>query len=483
MEAESEQPGEPIPNPLAASAAPRLSVVRKANFGSGDLTVNTVLVSLSNVYTAYIQIEIAELNPFLAGLVPLVGRVVDAVTDPLMGRLSDHTRSRWGRRRPYFLLGAIPFGLSFALLWTPSPFPSQEGKFVYYAFVYILVSLSITVVSVPYLSLMPEMAIDYDERTSLNAFRNGGSLLGIFVAIMLRPVAGLFGEGLASFTAAGMLFGVLVAVPWLFVFRASFERPEFQRETRIPTLEGLRILWRNQTYLRLMALYLAGRVAMDLVGPLLILYFTHVLGRSGDFEIAMGVFVLGNIVSLPFWLWISRRQDKATSFVIGALWWMSGNMIFFFIEPDWPRWVGLLFAFLIGLGFAAADLMPWAMIGDVVDEDDLRTNERREGLYNGFFTFLRKIAGAIGVFLALTILGFAGLKEGKDVVQPESAISAIRWLTALGPSAFIALGAWLTRGYPLTRARHEEILSELAARDAVPADAIGRSRSSDADGG
>jgi GPH family glycoside/pentoside/hexuronide:cation symporter len=112
------------------------------------------------------------------------------------------------------------------------------------------------------------------------------------------------------------------------------------------------------------------------------------------------------------------------------------------------------------------DLMPWSMLGEVVDEDDLMNGERREGVYNGFFMFLRKLAGTVAVFLAMTLLGVLGFTQGE--VQPEAAVTAIRWLTSVGPAIFLALSIWFARGYPLTRQAHSVILARIAARDAAP---------------
>jgi sugar (glycoside-pentoside-hexuronide) transporter len=457
----------------SAQEDPRLTFGRKAVFGTGDFTVNTVLASLSMIYTLYFLTQYAELRPALAGLIPLIGRIVDAFADPLMGRLSDHTRWRAGRRRPYFLLGAVPFGLSFAVLWAPAPVETQEARFAWYTLWYLLHSLAMSMLSVPYLALIPEMARSYDGRTSLNVFRNTGAILGIFAAISIRPIARAFGGGEAtaeSYALTGVLYGVLVALPWLAVHAVTWERPEFQsRESELSLREGVRALVRHKAYMQLMGFYLASRIAMDLVGTVLILYFTHCLGRSGDFEITMALFLAVVVLSLPFWLSVSRRMEKSTAFVLGALWWGIGNLAFFFAEPDWPRWLVICFAPLVAIGYCAADLMPWSMVGDVVDEDDLATGERREGLYNGFFTFLRKLGGALAVGAAGLFLDLAGLPEGLDAVAPESARTAVRWLASVGTTALVLLAAWLARGYPLTRARHSQVLIDLDARDAARA--------------
>jgi GPH family glycoside/pentoside/hexuronide:cation symporter len=133
------------------------------------------------------------------------------------------------------------------------------------------------------------------------------------------------------------------------------------------------------------------------------------------------------------------------------------------VQPDWPRWIVLAYVPFVGLGFAVVDVMPWSMLGEVIDEDDLLSGERREGLYNGMFGFLRKLGGAIGVFLVMGILDLLGYEKGET--QSETARQAIRWMTGLAPASFLIVGVWLARIYPLTRKRHAEILRDLASRD------------------
>ena len=437
----------------------------KSIFALGDLSTNTALSTLALVFTSYFLVEVGGLRPALAGTVPLIGRVVDAFTDPLMGRISDHTSWRLGRRRPYFLIGALPLGIFFALLWSNPSELGEAGRFVYYTVVYTALNIAMTVVSVPYLALQPEMALDYDERTSLNGYRSIGSLLGIVVALGLRPVAEMAGAGEAGFRTAGIVLGVLLALPWIAVYAVTFERAGFGgRQALLSFAATTRACWRQRAFRRLVGLYLAGRVSIDLTGAMLVLYFTHWLGRSADFEITMLIFLLSSVLALPVWLAISRRVDKATAFIAGSVWWMLGLVGMMFVEPGWPRWVLFVFAPVVAAGYAAVDLMPWAMLGEVVDEDELASNERREGIYNGLFAFLRKLAGAVAVFAALGILDLCGLEAGSPA-GPEAQL-AIRVLTTLAPAASLVLAIIFARGYPLTRARHEAIVAELMAIEA-----------------
>src|SRR5262249_41542173 len=154
----------------------------------------------------------------------------------------------------------------------------------------------------------PEMALGYDARTSLNAWRNGGSILGVFASIAIRPVAQAFGGGPEGFMAAGALYSAIVAAPWFAIYAVTWERSEFQsREAAVPFFAGVRIAARHQNFRRLVGLFLCGRVAMDLVGAMLILYFTLWIRRSGDFEWTMALFFVAVLAALPFWVRLAER--------------------------------------------------------------------------------------------------------------------------------------------------------------------------------
>jgi sugar (glycoside-pentoside-hexuronide) transporter len=448
---------------VADEPAPRLGPLRKSVYASGDFTLTLALSALSLVYAQYFLVQVADLRPLLAGTIPLVGRTIDACFDPLMGRISDRTRWRAGRRRPWFLLGALPYGLFFAAMWQDAPFDSTAARFLYYAATYTLMNLASSVLTVPYVAIQPEMALDYDERTSLNTYRTVGAVLGIFAAVTLTPAAEALGGGAPGFARAGALFGVMVALPWLAVFAASFERPGFRdRPSESRFRESIAQTFRHRSFVRLTGIYIMGRIAMDLVGALLILYMTYWIGRPQDFTLVMALFLGTVLLALPGWLAVSRGREKSSVFVAGSLLWMTLSVGLAGFDPESPRWLLWVYVPLVAIGFAVVDVMPWSMLGEAIDEDELASGERREGLYNGMFAFLRKLGGAIGVFLVLGLLDLLGYEKGQ--AQTETARQGIRWMAALAPAPFLAIGVWLARGYPLTRARHAEVLAVLHAR-------------------
>jgi GPH family glycoside/pentoside/hexuronide:cation symporter len=450
--------GTPTPPPRS------LTRTTKAVFGVGDLTLNLAGASLTLVFLPFFLLEVAGLRPALAGLVPLVGRFVDAVTDPLMGRISDRTPWAAGRRKPYLLIGALPFAASFAMLWMVPPVSSQAALFAYYLVLYCLFSLAITVLSVPYLALMPEMAREYDERTSLNLYRTAASAVGILLAVGVRPLADAAGGGTHGFAVAGLVAAGLIAVPWIAVHRVCFERPgQAVVEAAGGFWQDMRSLFRRTSFVQLVAIYLCSRIAMDVLAALMILYLSYWIGSSDLFEPVMAIFLLTAIAALPFWLRFSLGRDKAKVFIAGALAWGVASAFMYAAQPGWPTAAILALGCFSAVGFAAIDLIPISMLGEVIDEDDLATGLRREGIYNGTFTFLRKAGAGIGVFMTFGILDWVGFEKGAP--QSEVTRQAIRALTSGAPLFFLALAAWTARSFPLTREVHLEIVEELSLRD------------------
>lgn len=437
----------------------------KVILGMGDHTLTLSLTAMS-VLHVYFLTEYVGLRPALAGTVPLIGRFVDAFTDPLMGRLSDLTRWRAGRRRPYFLLGAVPFSATFALLWVDFGLESQLGLFALYSAIYILYSLCSTVLTVPYVALLPEVTSDYYERNSLNAYRSAAALLGTLVAgAGLRPLAGLFGAGGSGFLGAACVLAVWMLWPWLAIYTRVQERPDFRRPVRESFVAGLRMLGAHATYRRVTGLYLCSRIAIDVTGMMLVFYFTYWMRRPGDFELTFLLLLVVAVAALPAWVRIAARIDKQRVFIAGALWWGTVQAVLFLATPDWPRGVVIGCTLVAALGYGIVDMMPWSMLADVVDEDELRCDERREGLYAGVFGFLRKLGGATAVWIGGITLDVAGFTPAAE--QSATVLWTIRALTALVPAAALGAGAWLALGYGLGHERHRTILAAIARRRAT----------------
>jgi sugar (glycoside-pentoside-hexuronide) transporter len=442
----------------------------KAIYALGDHTINLGLASMLFIYPFFLT-DVAGISAGVAAFIPLVGRIADAFSDPLMGRLSDRSRWKYGRRRPFFLVGMVPLGLSYAAMWWNTEGMAEQTAANLYTAIYVVFSLSMTVIAVPYLAIIPEMTSSYDERTSLNAWRAVGAIFGaLLAAAAVRPIADAFGGGPEGFQQAGLVLGVWIMMMWPFIHRVTFERPPAHAGPDEGLLRSIGSLVRHLAFIRLTGIYIMGRIAIDLTSTMFLYYFTWWLGRPDDFGPTLALFLACVALSMPMWTAISRRVDKHTIFLLGAASWIGSQALLFLAQPDWPRWWIFVGAAIGGVGYAAADMIPWSMLGDVVDEDELRTGHRREGVYFGLFMFLRKLGGASAVALALYLLGMTGYVGGDGISsQPDESITAIRVLTAVVPSLFVALAALLAFRFPIGRARHAEILVELDARRAAEA--------------
>lgn len=443
----------------------RLPLHLKLIYGLGDHSTNVALVALTMIFPFYLT-EVVEMRVGLAGLVPLVGRSADAISDIWMGRLSDRTTWKSGRRRPFILIGMVPFAATFAAIWFPAHIESATLQFAYYAGIYVLISVSMTVVVVPYQALLPELTENYHERTSLATFRSVSSIVGTLIILLtFRPMAVWLGGDDRAWALTGVIFGLWILWPWLPIWWVTYERRREPAESTLSTENYFRLLVSNGSFRRLLGLFALGRVAIDLPMALFLYYFTYVIGRPDDFEIVMGVFLVATVVAMPFWLRFARGRDKATVYRYGCVGWIFGLGCLFINQPEWPFAITLVATAFAGAGYAVCDMVPWSMVADVADEDEILSGERREGLYVGVFTFMRKFSGAISVAVAFAVLDWVGFEQGVENDAPV--VWALRILTALIPVIFVFVSSMVARGYTLGSIRHREILDELEAMRAA----------------
>ena len=437
----------------------RLPFHLKLIYGLGDHSINVALVALTMVFPFYLT-DVVEMRPVLAGLVPLLGRVVDAVSDIYMGRLSDRTRWKAGRRRPFLLIGAVPFALSFAAIWSAPGFEGDVGQFVFYAGVYVLISISMTVCAIPYYSLTPDLTDSYHERTAIMTFRSALSLIGtLLIAVLFRPLVETFGGDAPAWAMTGGVFALWIVWPWLPIWWVTWERPPKELTTPVPLIQYVDVIRGNRNFARLLGLFALGRIAIDLPLALFLHYFTYVIGKPDYFNGVMFTFIIGTVCAMPFWLRFARGRDKAQVYRFSCFGWMTTFLGLLAFQPEWPYWGMIVVSFLSGCGYAAADMMPWSMVADITDDDELASGERREGIFMGIFTFVRKISGAMGVFIGMSVLDLVGFEP--NVQNGEIVLWTIRGLTAGVPLLFILVSLWIATRYTLGQAQHSVILESL----------------------
>jgi GPH family glycoside/pentoside/hexuronide:cation symporter len=396
-------------------------------------------------------------------------------------------RSRWGRRRPFLLFFSIPFGASFLLLWWAPPWHSQIALAATVTLAFMISDTFETLCEVPFSSLLPELTPDYDERTTLTSYRILFNLLASLVAAVAAPaiidatLAAGFSQQQGYLIVAG-IFGGLAVIPFLLIFAVVRERygaADRPQET-VTFKETLRTSWANVPFRFATLIYMLNWITFDLVAlalPFYLLYWiasgnmlTSVTFFGIPLPLESAVFALllvTAIVALPFWLWLSHRLGKHIAYIIGMVFWAGVQIGIFLVHPGQITLV-LWMAFLAGLSVSAAHILPDAMFPDVIEWAELRTGRRQEGIYYGVKNFIRKLTGALAIFLALQVLGWFGYQTppmgATNFEQTPITLTAIRML--IGPLGAVLLfsaviTAWF---YPLTRERHARIRRLLGSR-------------------
>lgn len=426
-------------------------------------------------FQALFLTTVAGLSPGAVGLILLIGRVWDAFTDPWMGLISDRTRSRFGRRRFWILVGAVPFGIVYALLWVVPPF-GPTGLFFYYLVVIILFDMAYTMVNVPYTSLTAELTSDYDERTSLNSFRFAFSIAGSLLAGVVHGVlitrfcadanACLPNESRTGYLFSAAIFGILMILPFFWCVAGTRERytPPDDDSASASILTQLRIAVGNRPFLFVIGIYLCSWMALQVTQNVIGFYLTFYLRRADLFPLVLFAVQGSAMVFLFVWSAVSRKIGKQNTYYAGMSLWIVVMAGLFFLRED-QAMLAVVLAGLAGMGIATAYLIPWSMLPDVIDLDELETGQRREGIFYGVMTFTQKTCVGLGIALTLQALqwyGFNGdLLPGQ---QPASALTALRWMIGPLPTVILLIGMVLVARYPLTKQRHAEILAELERR-------------------
>jgi len=455
-------------SPSPDSDQERLSWRTKAAYAIGDLGNSVGPGTVIPFWYLYFLTDIAKLDPALAGLSLLIGKTWDAINDPLVGILSDRTRTRWGRRRPYLLFGAIPYGVTFALLWIVPPIHNQLLLCLYFALMYMLFDSAFTLVSCPYVALTPELTLHHDERTSLVTYRmavsiGGGLLAALLFGLVVFP---MFPEGdPLAFLTVGVVCGATFVPPLLITFFGTRERRQFQTAQAANPLEGVRFVLRNRPWRYTLGMSLLSWMPVDVAAALFPYYLIYWIGMSeGDSNMVLFIILLSALLFLPLILWLARRLEKKTAFIIATASWVAVQLSILLI-PQGAALLACVAAFAAGLGISSAHVLPSAMSPDVLEVDELMSGRRQEGIYAGFSVFVRKLSTGLVLSIIGPALAWSGYVEGA-LQQTPAALTTVRLLIAILPAALLVAAILTAWAYPITRQRHSEVQAELARRRA-----------------
>jgi GPH family glycoside/pentoside/hexuronide:cation symporter len=477
----------PAAAPAPLSSAPplvrdgdRVPFRIKSAYGAASMT-GYFGGQLLKVLSTSIFVAGMGMSPAHIGWVFLIFRLWDAVTDPLMGWISDNTRSRWGRRRPYVLVGGLLTGAIFPLLWLGQPEWSEGAKFGYLVGVGLLFYIAFTIWAMPFQSMLPEMSPDSTERTSISAYT---SFFGKFAAITGTWIWALTqlpvfndpetGEpdSLRGMRFVGLVLGlVIMMLSILPAFLVKERNPDFiARQPKVPFWPTFRRTFSNVPFRILAVFSLVFGFGINLVqGQMFYLRTYYALGGDTVFSAKLtGIegtisMVLG-IACIPFFQWLCRRLGKKETLILSTCIILLATWLSWFTYTPENPWLALVTGLLLMPGYTGMWLVIPSMLGDVVDDEELRSGDRREGGFNSIFAWMGKASTSLAYGLAGVIVVWCGFEIAKKAEQSPEAFRNMRLCFAILPSLFLLPALALLARYPLGYARMNEIRAALEAR-------------------
>jgi len=442
----------------------RLPRRTKFVYGLGDLGFS-LSSTILGAYFAIFLTDVVGIPAGTAAAAIFIGRSWDYVNDPIIGHISDRTRTRWGRRRPFLLFGSLPLALAFTMLWWRPPWDSVLALAVYYAAAYVLFDTVATFNYMPYFALTPELTTDYDERTSLTSYRVFFSILGSLIAftIPLLVVGSFRPENAPKVLTMGAVFGLVSALPLLLVGLGTREREEYADQHRPSLRQSLRAAQSNRPFIFGLLMFLTTWLAVEIVQATLLFFVKHAAQREPESDLIMATIFVTAIVALPVWQWASGRWGKRWAFIGGIAFWALVQIVLITITPATALAPILVLCVLAGVGVSAAHLLPWAILPDAVEWDEWKTGERHEGMFYSLTTLVQKVASSIAIPLTLLMLEVTGYIPNA-AQQPAGAVLGIRFVIGPVPAVLLCLGIAIAFFYPLSREQHRQIVRELEER-------------------
>jgi GPH family glycoside/pentoside/hexuronide:cation symporter len=463
----------------------RIPISQKICYGTGQISNIILALSIMNLAPFVLTVELG-VSASLVGLAMGLTRLWDAFIDPVAGYLSDNYRSRWGRRKPFMLVGAIGVGIIVALMWQMPRGWSEMGYFWFFLGMSLLFYTGYTLYAAPFIALGFELTPDYHERTRLMGAMNFiGSLASIPMAWLFAITQwDGFSDGVQGARVLAILLGLAVIglslVPIIWLKDPTVER--FSRKTPSPGhgekaplsfFGGMKATLANKSFRYLcfaMFAFFPGLILIQNFSSFLVIYYLYggdkaassvLLGWSGSLSGALSV------LFVPVVTWMGTRLGKRHAFMICAGLALFGTLVkWFCYQPSHP-YLNLIPGPFIGIGFSALWVLMAAMLADACDEDELQTGERREGTFSAVYWWIVKMGLSASLALSGVLLKTTGFQEKLGGQQADATFIWMRICDVAFPAAFIAISIYLIHKFPLTEARMYEIKGELEKKHAA----------------
>ncbi|MBN1636978.1 MAG: MFS transporter [Deltaproteobacteria bacterium] len=446
----------------------RLPFRVKVGYGAAELP-NSLTWTMFYVLFLFFLTDVVRIEPAMAGFIMMLGTLWDAVTDPGIGIISDRSKSKFGRRRPFILGVAIPFGIITWLLFTDFGF-GPKMTMAYFIIVVLIYFTIFTVLDVPYTSLAAEMTQDYDERTSLISFRavfcQIASILGAALPLVLVQWLNQSVHSLKiSWSVVCAIFGFIAIFPILWTWRATRGYELFPESTTVKLKDIPDAVFKNRTFRYTVGVYVFSNVGMGVAGAVMVYFMKYFMNFNETQESIAFLFLFAcTIFWIPVINMISARHGKRWAFMIFiGLWAIIQSVGVMLVRPDTVVFFYILIILASG-GLIGVTMAGWSMIPDVIEVDEFKSGQRREGLYFGVISFSRKISVAIALWLVGIFLSRIGYVP--DAQQTDSAIFGIRILYAEGTAVFLFISIILAYLLPMNKQKHQALREAIELKKA-----------------
>lgn len=422
------------------------------NFAGAGMAI-PVAIHMSIFYSDTVLVPLGYIAMAVA-----FARAFDAITDPFMGWISDRTKTRWGRRRPWMLLGAPLCSLAFVALFSPPESLAPMDAARWFTVTFVIFFLGTTMYGIPHYGLGPEITLDYKERLSLFGWLEGFAVLGtMFAAAAPALLIQQLGSDRRAYASLAIGMGALLTLLYVILCLRIRERPDFYEREPNPLVPGIRRVMRNRSFRVLLGVYLAASITGAIPG-LMMPYFTKYVLRPENPDSWIGLFLLTYFASaflfLPVWIRAARRFGKKPIYLLNLALGGSGSAALFLVGPGD---IGLMFGVLVwaGSSFGVRLFLAPSMQADVIDYDELMTGKRREAQYGALWAIMTKFTVIPSASVPLAIL--ASLDFRPNVEQSETVQLAIRSIFALLPAATSIVAFVIALYFPIDERKHRAI--------------------------
>ena len=463
-----------------------MKLSEKIGYGFGDMS-SSMFWKLFSYFLPFFYSNVFGLSLADAGVLMLVTRIWDAVSDPMMGIIADRTKTRWGKYRPYLLFFALPFAVSGILLFTTP----ENGKTLWAYVTYILMMTVYTGINVPYGSLLNVMTADSDEKSVLSSYRMFFAYGGSFIALFAwEPLCNMFDKArVVSADAAGGLASISTSPEaWqktmiiiasfcfiLFILSFLLTKEHVRSESTVSIGQDLKLLLKNKPWWLLIGAALASNLFNTVRGTTTAYFFSDYILKTVEmapqwaFLVSAGIFLsigeIANMAGVVIAVPMSKHLGKKTTYIVSMATLIFLSIAFFFLPATTGGyWAMLFFQILISTFTGIISPLVWSMYADVADYSELKDGTASTGLIFSSASMAQKFGGAFGGSAVMWLLAAFGYNTVAGAVQTETAILGLRILMSWMPALVAALSIIVVWFYPLTKKKMEGVQAELAVK-------------------